>query len=110
MGKQILVVDDLQEEAELLARLKEHCSRYYDLVYAARPTKQNGDETIEMSSESINQETDSLVGLVGEILEIPEREPLEESEILAIHNLLENGAIKLKALQKLYRRNKVIAL
>ena len=109
MGKQKTL--ELSEESELMAHLKEHCARFYGLVYSSHPTQKIGEEITEMSVEKINTETNSLIGLVGEILEIPEREPLEESEMLAIHSLLENNDnLELKDLQRVYCLNKAIAM
>lgn len=97
-------------DSELLTKLQEHCSRFYALVYDSHPTKLNGGVKTEMSVEEINTESGSLIGLAGEILDIPEREPLDEQEMLAIHNLLENQKVSsLQELQKLYRRNKELA-
>jgi hypothetical protein len=108
MGKQNS--SELNEEAELMNRLREHTSRFYDLVYSSHPTQKIDGVETEMSAEQINAETTSLIGLAGEILGIPEREPLEESEMLAICSLLENNKISdLKELRKIYRRNKEIA-
>jgi hypothetical protein len=98
------------EDSELLVKLREHCSRFYNLAYDSHPTKSKDGVETEMSVEQINTETSSLIGLAGEILDIPEREPLDEQEMLAIHNLLENQKVSsLQELQKLYRRNKELA-
>lgn len=108
MGKQ--KSPELNEDDQLMTRLREHTSRFYDLVYSSSPTKKTEEGEMVMSAEEINAETTSLIGLAGEILGIPEREPLEESEMLAICSLLENDKVSdLKELRRIYRRNKEIA-
>jgi hypothetical protein len=109
MGKQ--KSPELNEDSELMTRLREYTSRFHDLVYSSSPTKKTEEGEMVMSAEEINAETTSLIGLAGEILEIPEREPLEESEMLAICSLLENDKVSdLTELRRIYRRNKEIAI
>lgn len=101
----ILVLDS--EDVELRSKLLKICEEFQSLCYSPNPKEIiNGTQT-EMSTDRINWKCTSLIGLAGEILDLPPQEQLDEVEMFTILAKLGKGT-PLKELKNIYGRKKNI--
>ena len=99
----VLVLDS--EDVELRSRLLKICEEFQSLCYSPNPKAIVNDTQTEMSADQINKKCNSLIGLAGEILDLPPQEQLDEVEMFTILTKLEKGE-SLEKLRDIYGRKK----